>query len=158
MPEPWQRFESASNPGKLFYLNEVTNESVWEDLVGSSSSRKRPAKTQGADAENCRKTTIRWSNAIKRVVALMPHELHFSKVNGGAGPYHGEDHAHLNWTPDRGPFTGTGTDWKRRRERPNKHKWLPPHKRYWNRSEHGDGTWTDSQMQTWAQRSRTYKE
>ena len=112
LPEPWQRFESTSHPGKLFYLNQVTNESVWEDSVGSSSSRKRPAKTQESDAENCRKTTIRWSNAIKRVVTLKPEELHYSEVNGGSRPFYGPDHKTPNWTPDRGPFTGQGYNWK----------------------------------------------
>ena len=44
---------------------------------------------------------------------LAPEDLHFSEVNGGAGPYHGEDHARPDCTPDRGPFTGRGTDWKK---------------------------------------------
>ena len=49
---------------------------------------------------------VKSSNAMKQVVYLKPEELFYSEVHGGQGH---------KCSPDRGPFTGHGFNWKKER-------------------------------------------
>ena len=84
LPEPWQRLESNSRPGKFYYRNPVTKESSWEFPVKSSSSRKRPAETQSPELKTCLMRDslgpplgITWSNVTEQKVYLDPASFYY---------------------------------------------------------------------------------